>query len=150
MPAKGFVECLRVCPVCAGCLYDGGSNKVPSCPAAPSPHCNEDHKCEAEGGHQLLTYIKVTSNGCDGCEEEGLSMKLVGDEDVLPTPGCETVGLDHPSKVDYAAVGEFHAVEEERPMGWGSCYQVGVQSEIPLHWCQVYISTQPVQLRLYV
>merc|ERR1712179_330693 len=35
-----------------GCLYDGGSNKVPSCPVAPSPHCTDDHKCEAEGGHQ--------------------------------------------------------------------------------------------------
>ena len=109
-----------------GCLYDGGSDRIPSCPAAPSPHCNKDHKCEAEGGHQLLTYIKVTSNGCDGCDEEGLSMKLIGDDDVLPTPGCETVGLDHPGKVDYASVGEFHAVEEERPLGWGSCYQVGL------------------------
>jgi len=113
-----------------GCLYDGGSDRIPSCPAAPSPHCNEDHKCEAEGGHQLLTYIKVTSNGCDGCDEEGLSMKLIGDDDVLPTPGCETVGLDHPGKVDYASVGEFHAVEEERPMGWGSCYQAPLDGKV--------------------
>ena len=51
-------------------------------------------------------------------------MKLVGDDEVVPIPECETVGLDHPGKVDYASVGEFHAVEEERPMGWGSCYEV--------------------------
>ena len=109
----------------SGCKYDGPSDSVPSCPSAPQPICNEDtHRCEAAPGHQLLTYIKVNSNGCDGCTEEGLSMKLVGDDEVVPVPECETVGLDHPNKVDFASVGEFRAVEEERPLGWGSCYEV--------------------------
>eukprot|EP00092_Neocalanus_flemingeri_P009584 GFUD01010315.1.p1 GENE.GFUD01010315.1~~GFUD01010315.1.p1 ORF type:complete len:765 (-),score=130.93 GFUD01010315.1:80-2374(-) len=114
-----------------GCKYDGPSNEVPSCPAAPSPICNQDyHRCDAAPGHQLLTYIKVTSNGCDGCDEEGLSMKLVGDDEVVPVPDCETVGLDHPGKVDYASVTEFRAVEEERPMGWGSCYESPLDGKI--------------------
>ena len=108
-----------------GCIYSGPPNSKPSCPAEPNPVCNtQTHRCESTTGHQLLTYIKVTSSGCDGCVEEGLSMKLVGDDEVVPIPECETVGLDHPGKVDYASVGEFRAVEEERPMGWGSCYEV--------------------------
>jgi len=108
-----------------GCKYDAGPiGPVPSCPAVPNPICNKQtHRCEAAPGHQLLTYIKVTSNGCDGCNEEGLSMKIVGDDDVSTVPDCETVGLDHPGKVDYASVGEFNAVEEEEHMGWGSCYK---------------------------
>jgi len=57
-------------------------------------------------------------------------MELVGDDDVLPTPACETVGLDHPGKVDYASVGEFHAVEEERPLGWGSCYMAPLDGKV--------------------
>ena len=52
-------------------------------------------------------------------------MRLVGDDEVVPVPECETVGLDHPGKVDYVSVAEFRAVEAERPMGWGSCYEVG-------------------------
>jgi len=57
-------------------------------------------------------------------------MKLVGDDEVVPIPECETVGLDHPGKVDYASVGEFHAVEEERPMGWGSCYESPLDGKV--------------------
>jgi len=114
-----------------GCKYDGPTDQVPSCPAAPSPICNEQtHRCDAAEGHQLLTYIKVTSNGCDGCDEEGLSMRLVGDDEVVPVPECETVGLDHPGKVDYVSVAEFRAVEAERPMGWGSCYESPLDGKI--------------------
>lgn len=114
-----------------GCKYDGPSNEVPSCPAAPSPICNEvTHRCDAAEGHQILTYIKVTSDGCDGCGEEGISLKLVGDDEVVPIPECETVGLDHPGKVDFVSVAEFNAVEEERPMGWGSCYESPLDGKI--------------------
>jgi len=113
-----------------GCTNNGDSTLKPRCPAT-TPNCNPStHKCSADPGHQLLNYIKVTSNSCTGCTTEGLSLILMGDDDASPTPTCETGVLDHPGIDDYVSVTEFKAIPEEIEMGWGACYEAPLDGRI--------------------
>ena len=94
------------------------------CPAS-DPVCDtETHFCNQNSGVSKLIQISFTSSGCDGCATEGVNMTLTGSEDILPSPKCKTVNLDHPSTPDYTGEGVFDAIPAQQDDGWDSCYRV--------------------------
>ena len=96
-----------------GCKYDGVSSETPRC--SPGMKCNLDtHICGAESGSTLLQLMVFTSNGCNGCDQEGVTMILTGSDN-----GQRTKDLDHPSVPD-CSKGQttFVASKEEQEMGW--------------------------------
>ena len=65
--------------------------------------CNLDtHICGAESGSTLLQLMVFTSNGCNGCDQEGVTMILTGSDNERPMPQCKTKDLDHPNVPEFS------------------------------------------------
>ena len=97
---------------------------VPYCPAS-SPNCDaSSHECTAESGSVLLKRIVVTTASCEGCDQEGIYMRLTGLQDYIY---CHTNTLDHADSTDFSPSqnGNFNTETDDKVEdGWGGCFEV--------------------------
>lgn len=96
--------------------------------------CDGFHQCIPPGVSVNLKQIILVTSACNDCQgtniENGPILHLKGGEGVDGFPECNTLGLDHEDRVDYAAGSEAVFDEDGDKDVLGTCYRANLDGEV--------------------
>jgi len=96
--------------------------------------CYVDHECKEPPSFLSLKQIIFDTATCDNCqgtnEEDGPKLQIIGGEGKDGTPMCDTEGLDHADRVDFATgtIAVFDDKDDKDVLG--TCYRADLLGEV--------------------
>ena len=117
-----ILECLKLKLIyfISGCITNEN--------CADPLECYVDHECKEPPSFLSLKQIIFDTATCDNCqgtnEEDGPKLQIIGGEGKDGTPMCDTEGLDHADRVDFATgtIAVFDDKDDKDVLG--TCYRV--------------------------